>query len=100
MGAGRPRAGESHLPFLDVLQLAAEGLAAFGHLALHHQVVAVCPQCTCGWRRVCSAAGGAAGGMRGWCAKALCAVRSAAMRLAVRLAGWLRVWLAGWLGVW
>ena len=44
MGEEAARAGQSHLPFLDVLQLAAEGLAAFGHLALHHQVVAVCPQ--------------------------------------------------------
>ena len=84
----RPRPSESHLPFLDVLQLAAEGLAAFGHLALHHQVVAVCPQCRCGWMRMCGAAGGAAGGTAGWCAKAQCAVRSAA-------GGWRDSWVCG-----
>jgi len=32
---------DDHLPLLNVLQLAAERLAALGHLALHHQVVAV-----------------------------------------------------------
>ena len=101
MGEEAARAGQSHLPFLDVLQLAAEGLAAFGHLALHHQVVAVCPQCRCGWRRVCGAAGGAAGGMGGWCAKALWLTVKASQR------GWPCGWRdgyvcgwLGWLGVW
>ena len=55
----------------------------------------------CGWRHVCGAAGGAAGGMGGWCAKALWLTVKASQR------GWPCGWRdgyvcgwLGWLGVW